>query len=242
MSMNKPRIQMIIERLSIFVSIALIAGAGLESRHFRPPPDASAYRQRVKDAAASLPMSIGDWTATNEEVEPSAIQLLHPNVILSREYRNAVTGEAVGFLFVDVQDARDTVGHYPPVCYPAQGWSTQVTAPVTRRLPDRTVTLTEYTFVRGVFDEDAALVVDDFFVLPGLGTAPDRDPVIAAAKDLSRRFYGVAQIQLVFVGESTAQQRQAAFEDLITPARDLIQTVQTIDTGESTSPAKGDLQ
>jgi hypothetical protein len=241
MKRNRIKIMTIVDRVSIALTIALIAGAGVEGRQFRPPPDASAYRQRVKDVAALLPMTIGNWIATNQEVEQSAVKILHPNVIISRQYRNALTGQDVGFLFVDVQDARDTVGHYPPICYPAQGWSTQVIQPLTWRLPDRSVNLTEYTFVSALFDKDGTLVVDDFFVLPQIGIVPNRDPVIAAARDLSRRFYGVAQVQFVFLGDTTAAQRESAFHELITPAVRLIDTVQTIHSGQA-NPADGGMQ
>jgi hypothetical protein len=92
-----------------------------------------------------------------------------------------------------------------------------------------TVHLTEYTFVLGVLDTTDNEVVDDFFVIPGAETAPDRDVVISAARDLQRRFYGVAQVQLVFPGDTTLQERQQIFSELIGPVENLIQTVETVE-------------
>jgi hypothetical protein len=135
---------------------------------------------------------------------------------------------SVGMLFVDCQDARDTVGHYPPICYPSQGWSLQARDPSDWQLPNMTIHGMEYTFVRGVLDNTSTIVVDDFFVLPGVGTRPERQAVMAAAADLQRRFYGVAQVQLVFVGEYNKDQRRQAFAELIGPLENLIQTVENV--------------
>jgi hypothetical protein len=158
---------------------------------------------------------------------------------MSRQYVNYQISMSVGFLFVDCQDARDTVGHYPPICYPAQGWSLQLRERKDWTLPHMTIHGTEYTFVRGDFDTSGTEVVDDFFVLPAGGTQPDRDAVIKAAADLQRRFYGVAQVQLVFASDCTQEQRARAFAELIGPLEKLIQTVQTIRPGESGSASVG---
>jgi hypothetical protein len=217
-----------IERLSVVASALLLVGASLDGRHFRPPPDASEYLNRVKAASEVLPPQMGNWMGVAADVPQSAIRLLHPNVMISRSYKNLVTGAVAGFLFVDCQDARDTVGHYPPICYPAAGWSLQVTDPRDWNLPHMVVHGTEYTFAKGDFDGNGNEIVDNFFVLPGVGTMPNRDEVIKAAGDLQRRFYGVAQIQLVFDGDVPEAQREQTFQELIGPLEGLMHTVQTI--------------
>jgi hypothetical protein len=186
------------------------------------------YRDRVGIAKDGVPVNLGDWQGLNTPVEQSAVKLLRPYFIISREYTNYQIPMSVGLLFVDCQDARDTVGHYPPICYPAQGWSLQLQERKDWKLPRMTISGMEYTFVRGDFDSSGTEVVDDFFVLPGAGTAPDREAVMAAAGNLQRRFYGVAQVQLVFSSEYTKEQRERAFSDLIGPLQNLIESVQTI--------------
>jgi Protein of unknown function (DUF3485) len=217
--------------LWLLASTILLGGAAAESTKFRPPPDATEYRQRVTAAKDALPLDLGDWQGKITPVEQSAVKLLRPNFIISRQYINYKIPLSVGFLFVECQDARDTVGHYPPICYPSQGWSLQLHERKDWTLPNMTIHGTEYTFVRGDFDSSGTQVVDDFFVIPGVGTRPDRESVIAAAADLQRRFYGVAQVQLVFYGESTREQREQAFKELVGPLENLIQTVQTVQPG-----------
>jgi hypothetical protein len=216
------------QRLSLLATLALLCAAGAESTKFRPPPDASAYRQRVGLAEAAVPMNLGEWVGTDVPVEQSAVKLLRPYFIISRRYVNQRAGMSVDLLFVDCQDARDTVGHYPPICYPSQGWSLQGRDQTDWNLSHMTIHGMEYTFVKGVLDASDTELVDDFFVLPGQGTQYDRTAVMSAAGDLQRRFYGVAQVQLVFSGEYTKDQRRQAFNELIGPLEGLIQTVETI--------------
>jgi hypothetical protein len=230
----------LLERAAIALSLAMIVGAGIEGRQFRPPPDASGYQARVKAVADQLlppALVLGDWVGKERDVDASAVTLLRPNVIVSREFDNAKTGEKVGLLFVDCSDARDTVGHYPPICYPSQGWSLQTGTQTQWALPNVKVNGMEYTFVRGDFNGDDNLLVDDFFVLPGAGTTPYRSDVIKAAGDLQRRFYGVAQVQLVFFdSQYTADRRHQAFVDIVGPLEKLLQTVQEIKPDESGAP------
>jgi hypothetical protein len=214
--------------LPLLGSVLMLCGAGLEGRAFRAPPDAAEYRNRVWAARTAVPENMGEWKGADEPVEVEAVTLLRPYFIISRQYQNMQTGKRAGFLFVDCQDARDTISHYPPNCYRGAGWTLELSEAKDWQLPHMTVHLTEYTFTQGLFDAAGQLVVDDFFVLPGAETAPDRTAVIAAARNLQRRFYGVAQVQLIFHGDSTYQERQQAFSELIGPLENLIQTVETI--------------
>jgi hypothetical protein len=230
--------------LWMLASVALLSGAAAEFTKFRPPPDASAYRDRVGAAKDAFALNLGDWIGRNTPVEQAAVKLLRPYFIISREYVNDRIPMTVGLLFVECQDARDTICHYPPICYPSQGWSLQLHELKNWALPHMTIQGTEYTFVRGDFDSSGTEVVDDFFVIPGVGTRPDRDGVIKAAADLQRRFYGVAQVQLVFSGDYSKEQRERAFSDLIGPLENLIQTVETIKpaTSGAASVGNGDVK
>jgi uncharacterized protein DUF3485 len=226
--------------LPLVGAVLLLCGAGIEGRAFRAPPDAAEYRSRVWAARTAVPLNIGDWKGADEPVEVEAVTLLRPYFIISRQYQNMLTGRRAGFLFVDCQDARDTISHYPPNCYRGAGWSLELAEPKDWQLPHMTVHLTEYTFTQGMFDANGQLFVDDFFVLPGAETAPNRTAVIAAARDLQRRFYGVAQVQLVYHGDSTLQERRRTFSELIGPLENLIQTVETIQPKASVPAASAE--
>ena len=61
-----------------------------------------------------------------DEVPPEAQELLRPNAIFSRRFQRP--GEiGVHVLVVHCSDARDMIGHYPPICYPSSGWVSTIT-------------------------------------------------------------------------------------------------------------------
>jgi Protein of unknown function (DUF3485) len=223
------------ERLAAVLSVLLLCGAAAESWQFRPPPDATGYFNHVKAAADALPLMTGDWIGTTTPVSQGAIDMLHPNVIISRDYRNTATGATVGFLFVECQDARDELGHFPPVCYPAQGWLLQSTASKDWQVGDTTLHGKEYTLSQGEFLNNQTQIVSDFFLMPGIGSEPDMNAVQSAAGDLQRRFYGVAQVQFIFPVEFSEAQRSQAISELIGPMQNLMQSVLTIPKPTSSS-------
>ncbi|MDY7108295.1 MAG: exosortase-associated EpsI family protein, partial [Planctomycetota bacterium] len=89
----------------------------------RVAPDGSAAARRVEIAAAmeGVPFFVGDWVGEDEAVPREAQKLLRPNAILSRRYRRP-GGTWLHLLVVHCSDARDMLGHYPPICYPSAGW------------------------------------------------------------------------------------------------------------------------
>jgi hypothetical protein len=91
-------------------------------------PDPEPYHASVRQAAASVPLRTGTWFATEEPVPPSAMALIKPNVILSRRYVDAISGQQAILLLVQCRDARDLLGHWPPVCYAGQGWVQELAA------------------------------------------------------------------------------------------------------------------
>jgi len=240
-----------LERAAIAASVVLLIGAGLESRHFRPPPDATQYLNRVRDAVNAIPITLGSWHGVDGSVEIEAIKLLHPNAMISRDYSKPSVGgglpEHIGFMFLACSDARDTVGHYPPICYPSQGWSLELKE--TKNWPlgepvggasggrrQMVIHGTEYTFVRSLFEARGSEIVDNFFVLPNTGVVADRDEVINAAGDLQRRFYGVAQVQIIFSSETNSEERDRDIEELMTPLEGVIHTIQDINTTRVVKP------
>src|ERR1700691_3902298 len=105
----------------------MLVGLLAEARTHVQPTEAAPHLQRCANAVGAFPDVIdtnnGSWTRKDTERRTPAIQLLRPNAILSREYRNDRRKQVVEFLIVDCSDARDLQGHYPPNCYPAQGES-----------------------------------------------------------------------------------------------------------------------
>ena len=117
-------------------------------------------------AGHAVPYKLGNWVGSDVESPPSAIQMLKPNVVVSRYYENTETGEALSLLLTHCKDARNLVGHYPPVCYPSSGYATDFNERVGLTVGDCEISLTEYAFVREYEDELEGTVVANFMVLP----------------------------------------------------------------------------
>jgi len=85
--------------------------------------EADARHARIKSAFAGVPLRMDDWVGEEAPLTPSAIELLRPNAAISRTYRRLGVPGSYNFSLIHCSDFRDMGGHYPPVCYPAHGWS-----------------------------------------------------------------------------------------------------------------------
>ena len=182
----------------VVLTLLLLGGTLADKVVFHlPPADATAYHARVRRAAEQVPYNIGPWLGTDTPVPPSAVAMLHPNLILSRQYQDVRTGKIASVLLVHCEDARDLIGHYPPVCYPAHGWSKRSAARADRWVDGERVTITDYTFTATRVDRASDLRVGNFMVLPDGQMCPDMDGVETAAQDYRRKFFGAAQVQVI---------------------------------------------
>lgn len=180
------------------VSLLLLAGVLVEQRGFAPPADAEPYNARVRAAGARVPLQFGDWTGTDVALPYDAVQSLQPNLLISRRYVNPVLGEQAMVLLVQCDDARTLGNHFPPVCYPAQGYTLVSGEPRQWEFGARRIEFMQYEFSRRSFDASANLAVANFLVLPGGRIVRDMAPVKEAANDIHRRYYGAAEVQVIF--------------------------------------------
>ena len=113
----------------------------------------------------AAPYRIGNWLGEDVEVPSAAIEILRPNAILSRRFTHLKDGRLASFYIIHCSDARDMGGHFPPVCYPAQGWvlDTQQTCEVS--IEEDSIPMRVYQFHGGVeFAQQEQLRVFNFFV------------------------------------------------------------------------------
>lgn len=205
-------------------SLSVLVGVWSERSFFRTPPaDSAPYHARVVAAAETVPLHIGSWMGADTPVPAAAIQILHPNVIISRRYVNLTTGHGVSFLLVQVRDARDILGHYPPVCYAGQGWMRNATEPVDWRLDEQTIQGTRYLFSSERSGRRSEIVVDNALFLPNGTTCRDMDGVDTAARDNRLKFFGAAQVQVVYDNAIPDGQRRELFETFIRAARPVVE-------------------
>jgi hypothetical protein len=191
-----------LRRAAVYVTIAMLAAIGLLRTSRLPSDDVVARAERIDATAKStLPLVIGEWRGQDVVVPPAAVRLLRPNSILSRTYREEATGGAANLLFVHCSDARDLLGHYPPVCYRARGHELVSTADRDWTVDGVQIQGTRYRFaVDGPFAR-SEIVVDNYMVLPDGRFGRDMDSVDRVARDPALRRLGVAEVQVVTDGE-----------------------------------------
>ena len=228
-------------KLSILASpllcLALLGGIMAEDRTHLTPSDVEPYHARARAVIEEWPKTIADgqWTTSaDENLPPSAEQLLHPNCVIDRRYTSGtlppVNAQPVqaSLLIVQCKDSRDMAGHYPPICYPAAG-ATELSADhFTFNLQGVTIRGIEYHFLRRTLPVFRQCVYD-FFIVPGKGTKRDVAGVQEAAKDYQRRYYGAAQFQVVMDADYPQELRERIFRTIIGANIEALSVLNTVE-------------
>lgn len=176
-------------------------------------------------AAEALPIHVGDWVSEDVPVTPSAIALLRPNVVMQRRYRNLATGLQASILLVQCRDARDLAGHYPPICYKANGYQMLSCQPDPRNIQGLQLESTTYEFSSPKLATMGAMKVFDFMILPNGRTAPDMKAVYALARDRHKRHFGAAQIQILTDTGMSEENRTKTIDTFLELARPVIDAI-----------------
>ena len=204
---------------------ALLGGIALEkSRHLKPA-DAAPYHERVRTAVLAMDYTIGDgerglWVGKDIEQPKAAVQLLRPNVILSRRYTDTASKGGYGNRYCDVLivqcgNSRDMIGHFPKNCYPNAGETLVREEQRDWQVADRVITGTEYTFERYSRGQPTRRVVYNFLFAPGQGIVRDIKGVNKAAEDYQWRHFGAAQFQFVMDDSLSREARDGIFATLM---------------------------
>lgn len=205
----------------------LLATAMFVEVALRPAPsDATPFHSAALAAIDAIPVTMGEWEGTDIPIPTSARALLRPNATLSRSYRNRSTGDRGTLIIVQCRDTRDMAGHYPPICYPGQGWKKHGEfLPVQLTIASRPVVAVRYEFERPEMGTTRRVVVYGFFAVPGAGFPSDMQQIRAIASDYVSRPYGAAQIQVVLSDSIEAQREVNVVEALlnaVAPVLDLL--------------------
>ena len=218
------------------LSVGLLLGMVAEQRAHLTPADVEPYHQRAADAIEAVPYIIGEWTGQNNPIPQAAQKLLRPNAILSRLYSDTATAtswrpRSAQLLIVQCRDSRDMIGHYPPICYRAQGKTLdeRYSTPRDWKVGEITIPGYEYQFTELKQGQISRTTVYNFLIVPGTGIVRDMKGVEQAAEDYQQRYYGAAQFQVVFYGLVSADlsrdERDAMFAELIGPNLKLLETL-----------------
>jgi len=219
---------------------ALLVAMGVANAGFPTAADAEPYHTRILAMSHDTPAAFGDWVSRPIDVPPSAVELLRPNAMLSRQFRDPVQRRQASILIVQCKDARDLSGHWPPNCYKASGYTQTHVEPrtwpalgsKTQSASDmqQTIPGVEYTFDMETAAGPSRLVVANFLIVPGVGLVPDMASVRDAGADPQRRSLGAAQVQVVTDGSHNRAERDAIFAELLTPHAPLIDAILNTDT------------
>lgn len=211
------------------LSLALLLGVGAEGLARPKPKDAEAFHRRIFEMVDQIPAKIGDWVGTDMPIPPAAVAMLRPNAKLQRRYvdmSDPLRRRYVDFLLVQCSDARDMGAHYPPVCYPGQGYAQDgAPQPVDWAAGGRIISGTEYHFSRSMTDHPDSKFVVDLLILPNGTFARDIKDIRSAAADYLRQYYGAAQIQVVFDVKYSLEERQKIFDELMAVNLPMIDTL-----------------
>ncbi|MEX0777499.1 MAG: exosortase/archaeosortase family protein [Phycisphaeraceae bacterium] len=177
--------------------------------------DAEPFHQRVRTAVLAVPQQIDGWRGVDYELPTSAVAMLKPNAWINRAYVNDATGEAAGLSVIQCRDARDMVGHFPPICFTAHGWVEESHRPITLDIAGSAVPATEYVFAQDTGERVDRLIVLYFAVLPDGQCRRDLAGIESAAADYNRYYLGAGQVQFVFDQSVTPPRRSAIATELL---------------------------
>lgn len=77
----------------------------------------------VRSLKDALPLKIGAWEGTEAPVPDGILRIANHDDYVSRQYRNAQSGEVVALFVGYTERPRTIIRHRPTVCYPNAGWS-----------------------------------------------------------------------------------------------------------------------
>jgi hypothetical protein len=216
--------------MSLSLGGLILAGVFVDRTVFQvPAANADAYHARVRQTVMAIPMEIGGWHGEDTPVPQSAQRLLRSNVVVSRRYGREKDSikEYFSFLLVQCGDARDLLGHYPPNCYPATGYTLVSQErhdwPVDNLLAHGTT----YQFTQDTLHGAKAIRVYDFMVLPDGETSPNLEGVYRVARNRRMRYYGAAQIQIITDVDMIEADRAEVINSMLDGAKAAINAIQS---------------
>jgi hypothetical protein len=205
----------VIKYLPVVVTLALMGALAADTLSHPKATDAEPYHRRVLEASQAIPMQIGNWHGEDHPADAGAVAMLHNPVIVQRTYTNSKTGETAAFLLVHCRDTRDINGHFPPFCYPSQGYDSNRPDPIALDVGGRHIDGMEYHFSKVANGRPTEIAVESLIILPDGTFVRNADDVGSVAKDNLRFFYGAGQIQVVMDANIPADERMKIFKEIM---------------------------
>lgn len=212
------------------VALLLMLGAGAEALTRPRPAGAEPYHAGIrKIVKEEMPSSFSGWAGSDTPVTKSAVELLKPNVIYSRQFFK--NNRRVSVMIVHCKDTRDIDGHYPAICYPANGWELQSKAPGKWQIDALNIEGIGYEFTKHKHDGgNDYMYIDNFILMPDGRIVPDMAAVRKQSADFMTRFHGAANVQIVFYDRELGKdegkiERDEIFTDMVHAHMPLIKAI-----------------
>jgi hypothetical protein len=210
---------------ALIATLLLLGAIATERLRWPDHEDVAPYHTAVRREVQAFPTQVGDWQGQQQSIPQGARSLLRPNVTFSRIYRNTENARAFTMLFIQCRDARDMLGHFPPACYPAQGWSVSDTQHASWRTAGQTIKGTIYHLEKALYDRLSTQTVVNVILLPNGQFAHTMDEVQRVAADRQYRHYGAAQIQFVFGRQWSTRERRRIVQRFLGAAEPAIDVI-----------------
>ncbi|MFM7134535.1 MAG: exosortase-associated EpsI family protein [Planctomycetota bacterium] len=191
-------------RLAPLALLALFLGFGAYFGTSGVPQSVlDARSAAVELALDDVPLRYGGWVAEVAPYPAEAEEILHTRALRAWRFSELGTGRIALLGIVYCGDVRDMNGHYPPVCYPAQGWRRVQEAEVMVPLEVGSTPFEArlWRFERIAEDESTErLSVLAFFLFPSAEPTSDVESIGERAARRADSQLGVAQLQLILEG------------------------------------------
>ncbi|MEC9372789.1 MAG: exosortase-associated EpsI family protein [Planctomycetota bacterium] len=208
------------------VTAAILIGSLATSRiDADAGPGAEQYHADVRAAIDKIPYRVGPWVGADLEAPPAAVKLLKPNRLLQRRYVDPATGESFSLLVVHCADMRDMRGHYPPICYPAHGWTQDAAEMESFTWAGGRYPGVDYDFHRVVRGTRQEMKIFGFFILPDGRIVAEMDELSRAAGRRSTTQLGAAQVQIIGGEELSEERRSEIINEFVRAIEPTIRTI-----------------
>ena len=210
-------------------AVLLAVLMGLNQTHLTPG-DAAGYHEHVRKTVLAIPHQLGPWKGKDQEVVKEAVELLRPNVMLSRTYTHEETGESVTLLIVQCKDARDLLAHYPPICYPNAGWKIEKKYKPVNKLFNHREKKNNWAvypmYHKSSQANEVSQIVYQKMPLPNGTVTKDMGEVRAFAGNYLVRHFGASQVQII-VQESLRGTTKASIDPILDAIEPFLEAVVT---------------
>jgi hypothetical protein len=212
--------------LAPVATLTLLLGAAWAQRSHPSQRDFVPFFEKSAQSIAAIPTQIGPWIGRDLPPMQADIELLKPNAHRKIEFEDrsprglASTNRRVAVSVVQCRSSNDMQGHWPPNCYPRVLGDRLVSHDRRQWAVDELlIDGVEYQFEKTDNGRTIRRTVYNFMIVPTKGIVPDMETLAETAEDYRQRYFGAAQVQVVFQtllgNELSREERDEVFVTLM---------------------------